>query len=245
MRVSSNLCAAKLGLTIPAGVFHEYLQRFGLGRRLGLFNAADGRRLAGEAEGYLLPVRKWTPVDHAAISFGHGILVSPLQLVTAINAIASGGELLKPLLVREVRNVKGEVLQRGRRTVLRRVVSPATARTVTELMIAATSKEGTGYRASVPGHTVAGKTGTTEVYDIQARGYSKTRHIASFVGFVPAERPALTIMVMVEAPRKGRYGGVVAAPVFSSIARAALPLLGVWPAEGVRRLGNLAAIPGD
>lgn len=245
MRVSSNICAAKLGLTIPAGVFHEYLQRFGLGRRLGLFNAPDGRRLAGEAEGYLLPVRKWTPVDHAAVSFGHGILVSPLQLVTAINVIATGGELLKPLLVREARNVKGEVLQRGRRTVLRRVLSPATARTVTGFMISAASREGTGYRASVPGHTVAGKTGTTEVYDIQARGYSKTRHIASFVGFVPADRPALTILVMVEAPSKGRYGGVVAAPVFSRIARRALPLLGVWPEGQTRKLGTVAAVPGE
>ena len=245
MRVSSNICAAKMGLMIPAGVFHENLRRFGLGQRLGLFNAPDGRRLAGEAEGYLPPERKWTPVDHAAISFGHGILVSPLQLATAINAIATGGELLKPLLVLEVRDVKGEVLERGSRTVLRRVLSPATARTVTELMMAATTQEGTGYRASVPGHAVAGKTGTTEVYDIQARGYSKTRHIASFVGFVPALRPALTILVMVEAPRKGRYGGVVAAPVFSRIAKATLPLLGIWPEGQTRKVGRVAAIPRD
>jgi cell division protein FtsI (penicillin-binding protein 3) len=99
------------------------------------------------------------------------------------------------------------------------------------------SAEGTGPHAAVPGYVVAGKTGTTEVYDIEARGYSKTKHIASFVGFVPADDPAVTILVMVERPRKGRYGGVVAAPVFSRIARRALPLLGLWPPEGVRRAG--------
>lgn len=237
IRVSSNICAAKIGLLLPAGVFREYLSRFGMGRRLGVFNAADGRRLAAEAEGYLLPKHRWTPVDHAAISFGHGILVSPLQLVTAVNALATGGTLLKPLLVLEVRDPAGRVIERNEPAVLRRVLSRKTAETVRDLMKAAVGENGTGKRAAVPGYTVAGKTGTTELYDIEARGYSKTKHIASFVGFVPADDPELTILVLVEEPKKGRYGGVVAAPVFSRIAARALPLLGVWPREGVRRVG--------
>ncbi len=91
------------------------------------------------------------------------------------------------------------------------------------------SERGTGRQAALPGYAVAGKTGTTEKYDIKARGYSKTRLIASFVGFVPAYDPELTILVVVEEPAKGRYGGVVAAPVFRRIAARALPLLGVWP----------------
>ena len=237
IRVSSNICAAKMGLMLPAGVFREYLARFGLGSRLGLFTGPDGQRLAGEAEGYLLPQEKWTPVDHAAIAFGHGVLVSPLQMANAINAIATGGLLLKPRLVLEVRDAHGEIVAQNYRQVVRRVVSGNTARTVTRLMRGVVEKEGTGQRAAVPGHAVAGKTGTTEVYDIQARGYSKTKHIASFVGFVPADKPVLTILVQIEAPRTGRYGGVVAAPVFSKIAREALPLLGVWPAAGIKRMG--------
>jgi cell division protein FtsI (penicillin-binding protein 3) len=236
IRVSSNICAAKIGLLLPTGVFHAYLQKFGIGQRLGLFTAADGRRLAGEAEGYLPPVEKWTPVDHAAISFGHGVLVSPLQMVAAVNAIANGGELVEPRLVLEVRDPEGALLEQNRHPVKRRVISRRTAETVRGLMKSVVSADGTGEQAAVPGFVVAGKTGTTEVYDIKANGYSKTKHIASFVGFVPADDPALTILVMIERPQKGRYGGVVAAPVFSRIARRALPALGVWPAEGVRRV---------
>jgi cell division protein FtsI (penicillin-binding protein 3) len=237
IRVSSNICAAKMGLLVPSGVFHAYLRKFGFGERLGLFRSAAGDRLAGEAEGYLPPLEKWTPVDHAALSFGHGILVSPLQLVTAVNAIANEGRRVQPRLVLEVRDPEGRIVEQNRTPVTRRVLSARTARTVRELMKAVVSAEGTGPHAAVPGFVVAGKTGTTEVYDIEARGYSKTKHIASFVGFVPADDPAVTILVMVERPRKGRYGGVVAAPVFSRIARRALPLLGLWPPEGVRRAG--------
>ena len=236
IRVSSNICAAKIGLLLPPGVFHGYLSRFGFGTRIGLFTTPGGRRLAGEAEGYLLPVKKWTPVDHAAMAFGHGVLVSPLQMTAAINIIATGGLLLKPLLVMEMRDAQGRVIQRNTRTVVRRVLSASTTDIVRELMKAVVGPGGTGRRGAVPGYQVAGKTGTTEVYDIKARGYSKTRHIASFVGFVPADNPELTILVMVVEPKKGRYGGVVAAPVFSRIAARALPLLGVWPAKGPRRV---------
>jgi len=234
IRVSSNICAAKIGLLLPAAVFHSYLQKFGFGHRVGLFTAADGRRLAGEAEGYLPPVDRWTPVDHAAISFGHGILVSPLQLITGVNAIANGGKLVQPRLVLEVRDPAGHIVEQNRYPVARRVISARTAGIVRDLMKGVVSPEGTGKRAAVPGYVVAGKTGTTEIYDLKARGYSQTKHIASFVGFVPADHPALTILVVVERPKKGRFGGVVAAPVFSNIARRALPLLGVWPSEGVR-----------
>lgn len=239
VRLSSNIGAAKLGLLIPTDVFHEYVLRFGFGERPGLFTAPDGKRLAGEAEGYVPPVKKWTPVDQAAISFGHGVLVSPLQMAMAINTIATGGELLRPYLVQEVRDATGKVTMRGGRERVRRVVSRPTAELVKSFMVSVVNEEGTGTRAAVPGYTVAGKTGTTEKYEFQARNYSKNRLIASFGGFVPAENPELTILVIVEEPRKGRYGGTVAAPVFREIAQRALPLLGVWPSAGVRHV-NLA-----
>ncbi|MBI4082813.1 MAG: penicillin-binding protein 2 [Candidatus Lambdaproteobacteria bacterium] len=234
--LSSNICAAKLGLLVPAPVFHAHIARFGFGERMGVFTSPEGRRLAGEAEGRVLPPREWTPVDHAAISFGHGVLVSPLQLTAAVNAIATGGELLKPYLVQELRDPAGAVIQRGARTVVRRAISKQTAATLKQLMQGVVAKDGTGARAAIPGYTVAGKTGTTEKYDFQARGYSKTRQIASFVGFVPAESPALTILVQVEEPRRAHFGGSVSAPAMGRIAQRALPLLGVWPREGVRRV---------
>jgi cell division protein FtsI (penicillin-binding protein 3) len=238
LRVSSNICAAKVGLMIPQGVFREYIRRFGLGTRTGLYEAPDGRRLAGEADGYV--PAKWTPVDQAAISFGHGVLVSPLQMVMAANVIATGGELLRPILVGEIRDERGRLVERARRRVVGRVVSKATAATVRDYMTAVTQEGGTGVRAAVPGFAVAGKTGTTEKYEFEARGYSKTKQIASFVGFVPAEDAALTILVVVEDPKRGRYGSLAAAPVFREIAQRALPLLGIWPKEGVRRMDAAA-----
>ncbi len=236
IQVSSNICAAKVGLTVPASVFHEFILRFGFGKRLGLFTAPDGRRLAGEAEGRVLPPKRWTPVDHAAISFGHGILVSPLQLVVAVNTIATGGRRLKPLLVKEIRDPEGRLMERRQPVVVARVISPRTAALVRDFMLGVVGEKGTGRRAAIAGYAVAGKTGTTEKYDIKARGYSKTKHIASFVGFVPAYDPELTILVLVEEPVRGRYGGTVAAPVFRRIAARALPLLGIWPEGKTREL---------
>jgi cell division protein FtsI (penicillin-binding protein 3) len=238
LRLSSNICAAKVGLTIPATVFRETISRFGLGQRTGIFTLPDGRRLAGEADGYVLPVGRWTAVDQAAISFGHGVLVSPLQLLTAVNAIAAGGLLLKPWIVQEIRDPEGRLVVQGRRTVVRRAVSAQTAAQVRDLMLGVVQAEGggTGTRAAIPGFQVAGKTGTTEKYDLQARGYSKTKEIATFVGFVPAEAPELTLLVLVEDPQSSRYGGLIAAPTFREIAQRSLPLLGVWPKEGVRRV---------
>ncbi|MFI5400267.1 MAG: peptidoglycan D,D-transpeptidase FtsI family protein [SAR324 cluster bacterium] len=236
LRVSSNIGAAKMGLTIPASVFRESLFRFGFGQRTGIFTLPDGRRLAGEADGYVLPANKWTPVDHAAISFGHGVLVSPLQLVTAVNAIATGGRLLRPWIVQEIRDPQGKVLMQGRPAVVRRAVSAETAAAVRDLMLGVVQGDGTGTRAAVPGFAVAGKTGTTEKYDLLARGYSKTKDIASFVGFVPAEAPEVTILVLVEDPKTSHSGGLTAAPVFREIAKGSLAALGVWPKEGVRRV---------
>ena len=237
VQFSSNICAAKVGAALPATVFHEFITGLGFGKRPGLFTGPDGRQLAGEATGYVLAAEKWTPVDHAAISFGHGILVSPLQLITAINAVATGGWLVQPSLVQEVRDPEGRLLEQPRPGP-RRVLSEATAATLRGFMVdVVNGEEGTGRRAALPGYTVAGKTGTTEKYDLEARGYSKTKHIASFVGFVPADDPRLTILVVIEEPAKGRYGGRVAAPVFREIAARALPLLGVWPKDEVRHAG--------
>lgn len=240
LRVSSNICAAKIGLTLPAAVFREAIARFGLGQRSGIFTLPDGRRLAGEADGYVPPAAKWTPVDHAAISFGHGILVSPLQMLAAVNVIATGGQLLKPWIVQEVRTPEGRLVVKGRRAVVRRAVSAATAALVRDLMLGVVQgdgeDQGTGTRAAIPGFLVAGKTGTTEKYDLQARGYSKTKDVASFAGFVPAEAPELTLLVLVEDPKSSRFGGLIAAPVFREVARRSLSLLGIWPKEGVRHV---------
>jgi cell division protein FtsI (penicillin-binding protein 3) len=155
-----------------------------------------------------------------------------------VNAIAAGGLLLKPWIVQEIRTADGRVAMQGGRTVVRRAVSAETAALVRDMMVGVVQAGGggTGTRAAIPGFAVAGKTGTTEKYDLQARGYSKTKDIVSFVGFVPAEAPELTLLVLVEDPRASRWGGLLAAPAFKEIAERSLPLLGIWPREGVRRV---------
>jgi cell division protein FtsI (penicillin-binding protein 3) len=237
VQLSSNICAAKVGISIPSTVFHEFILSLGFGKRPGLATGPDGKQLAGEATGYVLEVNKWTPVDQAAMSFGHGILVSPVQLVAAINSVATGGWYVPPVLLREVRDSEGERVEGWPKPPRRRVMSATTAGTLRDFMEDVVYGEGgTGTHAAVPGYRVAGKTGTTEKYDLQARGYSKTQNIGSFVGFVPAANPRLTILVVIEEPSNARFGGTVAAPVFRDIAARSLPYLGVWPEDQVRRL---------
>ena len=227
-------------------MFHEFILSLGFGKRPGLVMGPDGKQLAGEATGYVLEVNKWTPVDQAAMSFGHGILVSPIQLVAAINSVATGGWYVPPVLLREVRDPEGERIEGWPRPAKRRVMSAETAGAVRGFMEDVVYGEGgTGTHAAVPGYRVAGKTGTTEKYDLQARGYSKTQNIGSFVGFVPAANPRLTILIVIEEPGNARYGGTVAAPVFRDIAARSLPYLGVWPEDQVRRIalgGGEAAV---
>jgi cell division protein FtsI (penicillin-binding protein 3) len=164
-------------------------------------------------------------------------------MAMAANTLATDGVLLRPFLVREVRDARGRVIERNGPRVVRRVISPETARRVRDYLVSVTQGGGTGTRAAVPGFTVAGKTGTTEKYELEARGYSKTRTVASFVGLIPAEAPELTILVAVEDPRRGRHGSTVSAPVFREVAQRSLPLLGIWPRAGVRRAALAGAKP--
>jgi len=233
--LSSNIGAAKVGLMLPPATFADTIRRFGFGTRPGLLAGPRGQRLGGEATGSLPDPKTWTAVDQAAISFGHGLLVSPLQLVAAVNVFAQDGKLLRPYLVRQIQNNRGQVIQQNNPQVVRQVISPATAHEVRAFMVQVV-REGTGREAALKDFTVAGKTGTSEKYEFEARGYSKTRQIASFAGFVPAENPRLTLVILVEEPKGKRSGGTVAAPVFAEIARRALPALGVWPAEKIRHL---------
>ncbi|MDH4121112.1 MAG: penicillin-binding protein 2 [Deltaproteobacteria bacterium] len=235
LAVSSNICMAKVGMMIPKPAFHDYMEAFGFGQRAGLFVGQDGRVWSAEATGDLPPPEKWTQVDWAALSFGHGLLVSPVQMTAAVNTVAAGGEWVRPRLVAELRNRRGEEISFGQVT-RRRVISRQTAAWVGHAMTVVVER-GTGTQAQVYGYPVAGKTGTTEKFEFEAKGYSKTRQIASFAGFLPADHPRITILVVVEEPQEGRSGGAAAAPVFREIARRTLPLLGV-PPVGARMAGG-------
>jgi cell division protein FtsI (penicillin-binding protein 3) len=178
---------------------------------------------------------QWYGVDLATISFGQGISVSALQLATAMSAIANGGTLMQPYVVDRILDAKGNVVKQFSPASKQRVISPETARNVARMMEAVAAEGGTGTSASVDGFKVAGKTGTAQKADPVTKGYSIDKRTASFVGFVPADQPRLTILVVVDEPKTSPYGGVVAAPAFSAIARQSLCYLRVAPNQPLKK----------
>lgn len=223
---SSNICASKIGLLLTKETFFDYLQQFGFGHKVNL-------GLSAEAIGKLPPPEDWKTIDHASISFGHGVLASPLQLLTAANVMGTGGIMVYPYIidhlkneqgenVRQLTDVSGKVIQEFGPREKKRILSQKTADTIKRFMVSVTEKGGTGTSARIPGVAVAGKTGTSEIFDEVKKQYSKTDNIASFIGMVPAEAPEITVLVVVESPRKSRHGGTVAGPIFREIAERTL-----------------------
>jgi len=213
---SSNVGAIKIGARVGADRMNMYVRRFGFGR-------PSSRDFQGESPGIV-----WANLNDSAlasVSMGYQVGVTPLQMVAAASAVANGGTLYEPRLVRAV-------TQDGVRTAIkpnavRAAITPATAATLTAIMEAVVER-GTATRAKVPGYTVAGKTGTADKL-VNGR-YSATQQNVSFVGFVPSRNPAMAIIVMVDSPRDGAdTGGLVAAPIFQRIAEDALLHLGVPP----------------
>jgi cell division protein FtsI (penicillin-binding protein 3) len=230
LATSSNICAAKVGLEMGGTRLYEGLRRFGFGQETGV-------PVPGEVAGVLRPRgRPWVNVETASAAFGQGIAVTNLQLVMATAAIANGGRLMEPVLVRRVNGAGGDLVREAAPRVRRQVVSAGVARTVAEMMIAVTEGHGTGVQAAVDGFSVAGKTGTAQ--KAARGGYSLDNHTASFVGFVPAREPVLAIAVTLDEPALDHQGGSVAAPVFRRVAEASLNYLGVTP----RRSGPSADV---
>ncbi|MBT1076437.1 penicillin-binding protein [Geobacter grbiciae] len=227
LKYSSNIGAAKIGSRLGPSRLYTYLKNFGIGDRSGV-------DLPGEVGGSLRPWSQWYGIDLATISFGQGVTTSSLQLASAVSAIANGGVLMKPYLVEKITDSEGNVVTSFEPQVRRRVISPETAKTVSRMMEGVAAEGGTGTNASVEGYRVAGKTGTAQKVDPVTHGYSATKRTASFIGFVPADRPRITILVVIDEPKTSPYGGVVAAPAFSSIALQTLCYLKVPPDTVVR-----------
>lgn len=233
LKYSSNIGAAKIGARLGAERLFSYLRSFGFGERTGL-------DLPGEASGYLRDRKQWFGVDLATIAFGQGVSATAMQQCAAMSAIANGGVLMKPYLVEKISSENGDVLQEFGPTTRRRVISPKVAKTVTQMMESVTGPGGTGTSAAVEGYRVAGKTGTAQKVDPVTKGYSVDKRTASFIGFIPADKPRLTIMVVVDEPKTSPYGGVVAAPAFREIARQSLCYLQVPPEGSIKAKGEVA-----
>jgi cell division protein FtsI (penicillin-binding protein 3) len=220
---SSNVGAIKVGQRLGKERLYDYLMRFGLSSRTGV-------DFPGEAPGVLRPPQQWSEVSLASLSIGQELAVTALQLATAFSALANGGVLMRPHLVKAVIG-DGEVAQETTPAPVRRVISEATARQVTNILQGVVTR-GSGRAAAVDGYPVAGKTGTAQKFDAALGKYSPHKTIASFVGYLPAERPRAVILVSIDEPQTGlAWGGVAAAPLFSAIARHTMRLLRV-PPEG-------------
>lgn len=244
LAVSSNIGAAKIALGMGEEKLYETFRRFGFGDTTGL-------PFPGETVGVLRPRgRPWVQVETAAAAFGQGISVSNLQLAMATAALANNGRLLEPILVKRTTDATGQPLVDATPRVRRDAVGPHTAKLVSEMLVSVTEGEGTGVEAAIPGFRVAGKTATAQKIDPATGKYTDTHYVASFVGFVPAEKPRLVIAVMLDEPMGGTYaGGSVAAPVFRRVGEMALRYLGVMPkgTEPVKlsELSQLAKNGGD
>lgn len=228
VQYSSNIGAVKIGESIGPLKLFETLNAFGFGQ-------ATDISLPGETRGNLPPANRWTRFDVGAIAFGHGVSVSALQMTAAVSAIANGGVMMKPRVVRQVTDPKGRVVRDIPTQVVGRPISAKTAAAVTRMMEMVLDEGGTGTQAVLDGYTACGKTGTAQKIDASGT-YAKDAYVSSFVGFAPVEDPRLTILVILDEPREGRYGGVVAAPAFRRIAQEALGYLNVRPSAPRPRL---------
>jgi len=217
---SSNIGTTKIALKMGDQLLQKTITSFGLGARTAL-------ETSGEAKGLLKPL-PWRPHLMANISFGHGVATTPLQIANAYTAIANGGTLRQPILVRAIRNPEtGEEIQIKTKD-LGQPISAETARLMRLMLTEATGEHGTGYLARVAGFPVAGKTGTAQKVDASG-GYRKGEYISSFAGMIPSHQPKYVIYVAVDNPRDKYYGSEVAAPLFSRIAAYAIRKSGLSP----------------
>ena len=220
---SSNIGAAKIGARLGRRGLYRAFRRFGFGESTEV-------GLPGETGGILRHHTRWYDLDLATLSFGQGMSVTTLQLATAMSAIANGGRLMQPHIIRRMVDSRGRTTEESLPRVRRQVIPRQTARLVADMLTAVTGQGGTGAEAAIDGYLVAGKTGTAQKADYVHGGYADNLYIASFVGFVPAQDPRLVIAVVVDEPMVDHYGGTVAGPIFRRIGEAALRHLGV-PAD--------------
>ncbi len=232
---SSDIGMIRVAQRLGRDNFARYVKAFG-------FGAATGVDLPGESAGLFRPTARWSALSLPTLSFGQEIGVTALQITMAAAAVANGGYLMKPFVVKRVEDSEGRVLRETKPVVVRRVLEPATVDTLTEILQEVV-RGGTGRNAAVPGYVVAGKTGTAQKIDASGR-YSMIDHVASFVGFTPAARPALVVLASLDTPRGlHNEGGDVAAPLFARVAADALRVLAVSPDDPARVLHAVAAIP--
>jgi cell division protein FtsI/penicillin-binding protein 2 len=228
---SSNIGAAKLALILGDQKFYEYIRRFGFGERTGV-------ELPGEISGLIRPPQAWSKISITRIPMGHEIGVTALQMTTAMAAVANGGKLVMPRIVKSVTTADGKTISTLSPVVLRQVISPQTAQQIGNALRGVVSDRGTAAAAAVTGFTIAGKTGTAQKVDPKG-GYEHGKYVVSFTGYLPADHPEFVGLVVLDDAQTSKpelnYGGMVAGPIFSRIAEKAARYLDLEPHEEVRK----------
>ncbi|MBW1868786.1 MAG: transpeptidase family protein [Deltaproteobacteria bacterium] len=219
---SSNIGAIKIGQKLGYARFRDYLKNFGFTRKTSV-------GLLGERKGFIRETEKARTIDRATLFFGQGMTATSLQLTMAFAAIANGGKLMRPYVVKKIVDESGGMVEETRPKVVRRVISTRTAKRVAKILEGVVSSEGTAPKAAIRGFRVAGKTGTSQKVDPKTKRYSKSKYIAIFVGFAPVERPKLVILALIDEPKGVVYGGLVAGPVFRDVGSWSLNHLKVNP----------------
>ncbi|OLC01397.1 MAG: hypothetical protein AUH30_00145 [Candidatus Rokubacteria bacterium 13_1_40CM_68_15] len=220
---SSNVGSIKVGQALGPERYYRYMTAFGFGRPTGL-------GLPGESRGQLREPPRWSALSLPTLSLGQEVSVTALQMVTAFSAVANGGTMMRPRLVKSVFDAHGRETRRFEPEAVRQVIAPDTARTLTRILISVV-EVGTGHNAAIPGYVVAGKTGTAQKLDPGTHRYSRAPGVLSFVGFAPAEEPRFVILVMLDEPKNEKWGSEAAAPIFSAIGREVLRYLDVPPQD--------------
>jgi len=216
---SCNVGFVDIGLQLGIDKYYQYLNNFGFGKPTGI-------DLPGESSGIIVPKSRAKQIDLATMSMGQANAVTPIQLITAVSAVANGGNLMKPHIVKKVINNEGEVIKNFEPTVVKRLISEETAKKLC-FILEGVVQNGTGKNAYIEGYRIAGKTGTAQKISPNG-GYMANEYIASFIGFAPADNPRLVCLVVVDSPQGyPYYGGWVAAPVLREIMRDSLRYLKV------------------
>lgn len=223
VKQSINTGFARIGLDLGAERLNLYAQRFGFGEQTGI-------ELPGEEAGILFESDEMRDSDMATMAIGQSIAVTPIQLITAMSAIANGGVLMKPYIVQAVYNEDGSVYEETKPQALRRVIEPATDKTIVGLLEQVVATGG-GQKARVKGYRIAGKTGTAQKIRVDSVGYKDGSYIASFCGFAPVEDPEVALLVIIDDPSGIYYGGQIAAPVAAKIFQQLFLYLNVEPSS--------------
>jgi len=225
LQYSSNVGAIKVGLTLGRERYYKYMTAFG-------FGSLTGMGLPGESRGQLRPPQRWSGLSLATMSIGQEISVTAVQILAAFGAIANEGRLMQPHAVRAFLDGNGREVRRVEPQVVRQVISPETAATLTEILTAVVA-QGTGHKAMIEGYPVAGKTGTAQKLDPVTHVYSRKPGVLSFIGFVPSNAPRLAILALLDEPKTVVWGSEAAAPIFAAVASQVLRHLDIAPTGDV------------